>query len=222
MPHCNFLGDKNCALMLGHYFFLLTLVHEDINLWISCIIDKLYKAGVIERPITHLSIFFYYFDVENYRDHSQYFQYVNDIRIRIWHIPAVLLSWLSIKYHYYLSFEVLIFNSVMLLRSMAFFYSLLCAGDKALYFLPFLKALPIIFMAVHILSEIIQWQLIQQWMNTIIIIDLIIIVLRVSCRLVQSSMDDRPLHVIFALAYGFILRTFCKEYLKDYVDLSKI
>ena len=59
-------------------------------------------------------------------------------------------------------------------------------------------------------------------MNTIVIIDLIIIVLRVLCWLAQASMDDRPLHIIFAFACGFILHIFCKEYLKDYVDVSKI
>ena len=59
-------------------------------------------------------------------------------------------------------------------------------------------------------------------MNTIVIIDLIIMIMRVLCWMALAGRDDRPLHVIFALACGFILYTFCKEYLEKYVDLSKI
>ena len=63
---------------------------------------------------------------------------------------------------------------------------------------------------------------IEQFQVTVVIIDLIIMVLRVVGWLAQASMDDRPLHITFALACGFILHIFIKEYLKDYVDLSKI
>ena len=123
--------------MLGHYFFLLTLVHEDIILWIGGIISKLNKIGVMKSPMSFLVVFFYYTDSESYTDHSEYFKWVDDLKIKIWNIPAVLLTWLSIKYHYYLPLEVLIFTLVILLRSMAFFYSLLCAGDTALECYPF-------------------------------------------------------------------------------------
>ena len=106
-------------------------MHEDVILWSGCIVNKLYKMGVIENPPTYFSVFFYYFDPDNYIEHTLYFQWVDDIDNKIWHIPAVLLTWLSIKYQYYLPFEVLIFTLVILFRSMAFFYSLLCAGDTA-------------------------------------------------------------------------------------------
>ena len=115
--------------MLGHYFFLTTLVHDDVILWMGAIIAKLNKIGVIANPIFPFYGLFYFIVSENYRDHSEYFKWVDDMKIRIWNIPAVLLTWLSIKYNYYLPFDVLIFTSVKLLRSMAFFYSLLFAGD---------------------------------------------------------------------------------------------
>ena len=194
-------------------------MHEDVILWSGCIVNKLYKSGVIENPLTYFSVFFYYFDPENYIEHTLYFQWVDDINNKIWHIPAVLLTWLSIKFHYYLPFEVLIFTSVILLRSMAFFYSLLWAGDTAEDCYP---SKPFNLQNYHTFSEIIRWQVIEQWMNTIVIIDLIMIIMRVLYWLAQAGINEKPLHVIFALACGFILYTFCKEYLKEYVDLSKI
>ena len=130
--------------MLGHYSFFLTLLHEDVTLWIGAIISKLHKIGVIENPITPF-FFFHHTDSDYYREKSQYFQWVDDLKIRIWHIPAVLLTWLSIKYHYYLPFEVLIFTFCHLLRSMAYFYYLLCAGDTISYFYPLLYLYRIFF-----------------------------------------------------------------------------
>ena len=137
--------------MLGHYLFFWILVHEDVILWSGCIVNRLYKMGVIESPITHFSVFFPYIDPENYIEHSQYFEWVDDMKIRIWHIPAVLLTWLSVKYHYYLSFEVLIFTSVLLLRSLTMFYSLLCAGVTG-YMISTLPS-PMIYSFVHIFQK---------------------------------------------------------------------
>ena len=131
-----FLGDKNCGFMLGQYFFLLTLVLEDSSLWIGAIISKLHKIGVIENPITPF-FFFHHTDSDYYREKSQYFHWVDDLKIRIWHIPAVLLTWLSIKYHYYLPYEVLIFSILHFYRTMTYFSYLLCAGDTSSYFYPF-------------------------------------------------------------------------------------
>ena len=71
-------------------------------------------------------------------------------------------------------------------------------------------------------SDVINWHLVDQWHATIIIIDLIILVMRVLCSLGRSSMDDRPFDIIFGLVCGFVLLVLCKDYLKEYVDLSKI
>ena len=64
----------------------------------------------------------------------------------------------------------------------------------------------------------------MEFVSTIVILDLVIVVVRVLYWLVQASMDEdaTPFHITFALAFGFLLFTFCKDYLKEYVDLSKI
>lgn len=74
----------------------------------------------------------------------------------------------------------------------------------------------------HAFSETINWREVEQWQSTIVIFDGVILLLRISCWLAQASMNDRPLHIVYALVFGFILYTFCKDYLSYYVDLSKI
>lgn len=97
MKNKYFLGDENCKVMLGHYFFFLGNVHGSIYIWIGAIFAKLNGLGL-----------------ENYRENSHCFLGIN-----------ILLSWLSTKYHYFLTFEILVYVIAMLFRSMAYFYSLL-------------------------------------------------------------------------------------------------
>ena len=85
-----------------------------------------------------------------------------------------------------------------------------------------MNASNLVFCVLHVFSETINWHEVEQWQSTIVIFGGIILILRALCGLTQASMDDRLLLIILSLACGFILLTFCKDYLKDYVDLSKI
>ena len=110
-----FPDEQNCGFKLGHYFFFLTFVYKDLFIWIHwtfAIIAKLNESGS-----------------ECDKGYKQYFPWLDNLKDNVMLIPAILLSWLSIKYQYYLPLEVLIFTFVILLRSGAYFYSLLWAGE---------------------------------------------------------------------------------------------
>ena len=89
-------------MMLGHYFFFLTHVHGNIYFWIGAIFAKFNGIGI-----------------ENDRESIHCFLGIN-----------ILLIWLAIKHQYYFPFEAFAIVSAKLLRSMAYFYSLLCPGES--------------------------------------------------------------------------------------------
>ena len=76
-----------------------------LYIWIGAIFAKLNGLGL-----------------ENYRENSRCFLGIN-----------ILLSWLSTKYQYFLTFEALVYVSAMLFRSMAYFYSLIGKGEVSTY-----------------------------------------------------------------------------------------
>ena len=63
---------------------------------------------------------------------------------------------------------------------------------------------------------------IKQWQVTLIIINLTLFVLRVIFWLSKTEVDGALVPLIYSLVFGFLLYDFCKGYLEDYVDLSKI
>ena len=63
---------------------------------------------------------------------------------------------------------------------------------------------------------------IKQWQVTLIIIDLTLFVLRVVLLLAKTELDHALAPLIYSTVFGFLLYVYCKDYMEDYVNLSKI
>ena len=63
---------------------------------------------------------------------------------------------------------------------------------------------------------------IQQWIVTLIIFSLFTFVLRVLYSIVTTSMGDPAFLIVGLLTGIFLLYVFCRDYMEDVVDLSKI
>ena len=96
----HFLGDDNCQILMGHYFFLLWHVVGVAYVLNCAIFAKLYEIGL-----------------ENYRENSHCILVITP-----------LMLWHGTKYHYFIPLEILIYMSAILFRSITYFYSLLCSG----------------------------------------------------------------------------------------------
>ena len=179
--------------MLGHYIFYLWHVVANTYVQIGAVFAKLNEI-----------------DLENYKENS--FSFLG---------LSILLLWISTKYHYFIPLEILIYISASIFRSIAYFYSILCSGES-------FKLLDSCFSYTYVLLvhlDTLNWHDVEQWQSTLIIFAGIILVLRFICWLSQESSDEsvRLLLIIFSLACGsFLLITFCSDYLKEYVDPSKI
>lgn len=73
-------------------------------------------------------------------------------------------------------------------------------------------------------SEKSGWHEIKQWQCTIFILSLTMAVLRLLYWFTQASIGDGngTFPLVITLSVGFVLSAYCKEYVKDYVALSKI
>ena len=129
---------------------------------------------------------------------------------------GILLSWLCTKYQYHFPLELLIFVSALLIRPMAYFYTFLRPGNQ-------FHLAKLICHCVNLLFSVtIRWHETEQWLRTIFIFDIIITVLHTLSWLAQGENVDGTFTLLFSLSFGFILFTYCKDYVKRYVDLSKI
>ena len=63
---------------------------------------------------------------------------------------------------------------------------------------------------------------IDQWQLTIMILDGLIFGARVFSWLLRASLDDKAFLLICTLFIGITLLVLCKDYIEEYVDLSKI
>lgn len=103
------LGDKNCDIMLGHYFLFLCHVNLCLFLFIFTINAKwnnIHFGTVGNKRNSDLVIFL-------------------DMLLPV-------LNWLCTKYQFHLPLELLIYTSALLIGHVAYFYSLLWAGTIAI------------------------------------------------------------------------------------------
>ena len=111
---------------------------------------------------------------------------------------SILLSWLFIKYQYYFfTLELLLLICTSLIGPVTYFYQ-------------------------HFRPQSIDQRHIDQWQLTIIIFDGIIFGARVLLWLFQASLDDRAFLLVCSLSIGISMVIVCKDYLEEYVNLSKI
>ena len=74
------------------------------------------------------------------------------------------------------------------------------------------------------ISENIKVCEVKQWQSTFVIISLAITVLRLLYWLVQASVTDdySIFNLLLTLGFGVILSAYCRDYVNNYVVLSKI
>ena len=65
-------------------------------------------------------------------------------------------------------------------------------------------------------------QEVQQWIVTLTIISLLLFVFRVVYWLALTSMDNPAFLFVNLIAGIFVLYVFCRDYVEDLIDLSKI
>ena len=195
--------------MMAQYCFFLAHLHGRIFFWTGAIFAK-WNLISLENSTEDISTF-------------DQFLFLNTSNKTIG-IPTgfpgltSLLSWLCSRYQYYFPVEGAFLISAMLMRPVAYFYSLIEKGDKFS-----LIALLVILSDIYF-SETLGWHEIKQWQCTIFILSLTMTVLRVLYWLAQTSIDNgNPIFFLaLTLSFGVILSAYCKEYVNDYVVLSKI
>ena len=113
--------QDNISFVLGMYFFFLVHLHGRIFFWTGVIFSKLNLISLDDASDSFSS--------------SDIFLFSNASDKSIG-IPTgfpgltVLLSWLCTRYQYHFPFEGIFLVSAMLMRPMAYFYSLIRTGNK--------------------------------------------------------------------------------------------
>ena len=122
----------------------------------------------------------------------------DDGRIMGLQAKSVIPSWIFTKYQYsHFTLELLLLICTSLMGPMTYFYQNIRPGK-------------------------LDQRLVDQWQLTIIIVDGVIFGGRVLFWLLQASLDDRAFLLICTLFIGITLLVLCKDYIEEYVDLSKI
>ena len=198
----------NYSILLGQYTFFLTHLHG----------RSFFLTGVFFSKMCLIR----FDDASDSFSTSDrfYFSNASDTSIGIPNgIPGitVLLSWLCPRYQYLFPVGGIILCSAMLMRH---FYFLIRPGNNN-------NLIALLIILDTIFSENLTIHEIKQWQSTMIIMCLIVTVLRLLYWLAQASITDGnntfPLMIsMLTLSFAFILSAYCKEYVNNYVPLSKI
>ena len=205
-------SQDNYSYMLGHYMVFLVHFHDRVFFWTGAIYSKMNFINLDAASGDRFS-----------SSDLLLFSNASDKNIGIpTGFPGLtaLLSWICPRYQYHFPMEGIFLFSAMLMRPMAYFYSLIRTGNKLIL----ITVLMIISISTISFSEKLGWHEIKQWQCSIFILSLTMVVLRLIYWLGQASMSDEnsAFPLVLTLSFAFLLSTYCKEYVDNYVVLSKI